>query len=352
MDKFCSACGTALEEGTQFCAKCGKPVNGAEAAPGQTGAGFAWPTGERLKVLLLAIFLGIFGGHCFYTGRKGRGLIELLLGTGGPALMIIYPLILRYGNMSASDLYDGFTYNLASPIYAPIFAAALASIVFFVLWVMDVFKIFRGRFNKVESAVTTKHLVFLGVLLGLRIVMSIPGLGRPVSFLRFLLTPAINLCGVFFGPLPGTIIAALFAVIGSASLVFQGLFNIFFVLRSCIITAVTALIVYGCLKLRSPEGRPDRKLPDFAGKPVLQGILIGIAYLAALLVGLLAGMPFRVVFRMPFYDAIIYAAVAGLIGAALPPLLAKKGLYLGPFVTPGQTEVKKTNGDAEATGAS
>jgi hypothetical protein len=40
---------------------------------------------------------------------------------------------------------------------------------------------------------------------------------------------------------------------------------------------------------------------------------------------------------------ILQAAIAGFIGAALPPLLAKTGLYLGPFVTRKQA----ANGEAQ-----
>jgi TM2 domain-containing membrane protein YozV len=341
MNQFCSACGTALEEGAQFCAKCGKPASGGEAAAGQTGgagtAGFTWPTGERLKVLLFAVFLGLFGVHCFYTGRRIRGFIELLLGLGGMALMIAYPFTLKYGNMSASDIYAGSTYDFASPVYAPIFVAALAFIVFAVLWIMDVFKIFQGRFDKVESALTKKHLLFLGVLLGLQIIGFIPGLGQPISLLR---EPAVYLSGVFFGLLPGTVIAGLLTLIGKVlNIPTSPVESIFYVLRACIVTAVTALIVYRYQKIRSPEGKPALKLPDISGKPVLQGVLIGAACLAAsviafLLIFLISRFtPLGWVDSRSFSD-ILYAATAGLIGAALPPLLAKKGLYLGPFVTP------------------
>ncbi|MDR2186234.1 MAG: zinc-ribbon domain-containing protein [Treponema sp.] len=357
MDKFCSACGTALEEGARFCAKCGKPVNGTEAAAGPTyiaGTNIVWPTGERLKIFLFALFLGIFGGHCFYTGRRGRGLIELLLGVTSLAA----PFITIMSDDIWSVLSGGF-----SAMYVPIIVGTLAFLAFCVLFVMDLIKIFQGRFNKVESAVTIqltkKQLIFLGVLLGLSVVAN--GLWLPIKFLVY---PAVLLCGVFFGPLPGTIIAGLFTVteriigipfyaIVSAirqdhlfNLSMSITYSLFEILEIPFVTAITAGIVYGCLKFRSLESKLNLKLPDITGKPILQGVLIGIACFVALGICSLL-RPFEEMISPwsmwypPFFYSIIYAAVAGLMGAALPPLLAKKGLYLGPFVTPGQTEVEK-----------
>ncbi|MDR1287749.1 MAG: hypothetical protein LBK08_09100, partial [Treponema sp.] len=49
-------------------------------------------------------------------------------------------------------------------------------------------------------------------------------------------------------------------------------------------------------------------------------------------------------YNMSFsWITILQAAIAGFIGAALPPLLAKTGLYLGPFVTRKQA----ANGEAQ-----
>ena len=35
---------------------------------------------KRYKVLLMCIFLGLFGGHCFYVGRQIRGVFMLIGG--------------------------------------------------------------------------------------------------------------------------------------------------------------------------------------------------------------------------------------------------------------------------------
>jgi hypothetical protein len=89
---------------------------------------------------------------------------------------------------------------------------------------------------------------------------------------------------------------------------------------------------------------------------VLQGVLIGIACFAATVIASLlvffidAFIPqfSESGFRMSFYN-LLDAAIAGLIGAALPPLLAKKGLYLGPFVTPGQDAKGQGSSGTEGT---
>ena len=35
---------------------------------------------KRYKVLLMCIFLGLFGGHCFYVGRIKKGIVMLCFG--------------------------------------------------------------------------------------------------------------------------------------------------------------------------------------------------------------------------------------------------------------------------------
>ena len=59
---------------------------------GYVGSGYTGYTGElysnksRAIALILALFFGYFGAHCFYAGRVGRGLLFLftfgLLGFG------------------------------------------------------------------------------------------------------------------------------------------------------------------------------------------------------------------------------------------------------------------------------
>jgi hypothetical protein len=49
-------------------------------APTQVVAGPGASPKSRLVTVLLAGFVGIFGVHCFYVGRTGRGVAMLILG--------------------------------------------------------------------------------------------------------------------------------------------------------------------------------------------------------------------------------------------------------------------------------
>jgi hypothetical protein len=43
----------------------------------QNGMGFAFPQRSKLVALLLCIFLGYWGGHCFYCGKAGMGILYI-----------------------------------------------------------------------------------------------------------------------------------------------------------------------------------------------------------------------------------------------------------------------------------
>ncbi len=116
MAKFCSGCGKELPEDAKVCPSCGKPVEGAEPAePAQAQAPAQAPAqaqsaqaptvivnventntnanvntnvnggvGGRVKnkwiALLFWWFLGVFGGHKFYEGKIGMGVLYLFTG--------------------------------------------------------------------------------------------------------------------------------------------------------------------------------------------------------------------------------------------------------------------------------
>lgn len=83
----CSACGTPATMGATFCAKCGNKLSDREAATvlmtsqapssaaGRTGASAAR---SRTTAALLALLLGWVGGHKFYVGKVGQGVLYLL----------------------------------------------------------------------------------------------------------------------------------------------------------------------------------------------------------------------------------------------------------------------------------
>lgn len=85
MAKYCTSCGSQMEENSKFCQKCGSPQDDNElvnsgnnkstnvTSSGNTGAG------SRSKIVagLLGIFLGGFGIHNFYLGYTNKGAIQI-----------------------------------------------------------------------------------------------------------------------------------------------------------------------------------------------------------------------------------------------------------------------------------
>lgn len=70
MNKFCHNCGSQLNENQAICLNCGVAVNqNAFAANGKS----------KMTAALLAFFLGAFGAHNFYLGKKGTATAQLLL---------------------------------------------------------------------------------------------------------------------------------------------------------------------------------------------------------------------------------------------------------------------------------
>ena len=64
---FCKNCGKEVDDKALICIHCG-------CATGGLGVSNEW-----LITLLLAIFLGVFGAHRFYTGHKGTAVVMLVL---------------------------------------------------------------------------------------------------------------------------------------------------------------------------------------------------------------------------------------------------------------------------------
>lgn len=106
---LCTGCQT--EHNAKFCPGCGNPAleySASESAPSavsstptqpamptivinntntnantntntnvNTHTGFIYPQKSKMVALILCIFLGYFGAHCFYTGKTGMGIVYL-----------------------------------------------------------------------------------------------------------------------------------------------------------------------------------------------------------------------------------------------------------------------------------
>ena len=90
MAKFCQNCGKEIEEGKAFCANCGAPADGEQAAaqPAQAAAPAGAQPKSKMVAGLLGIFLGAWGIHNFYLGNSSRGIIQIVVtivtcGVGG-----------------------------------------------------------------------------------------------------------------------------------------------------------------------------------------------------------------------------------------------------------------------------
>ena len=105
MNKFCTSCGAVLEEGQRFCGNCWKPVQGSGTAvsqpsvrtstpdnaagastpdnagvantPGNAGGASTPDSNRKIILVLLCVLVGEVGAHCFYAGKKKRGIMEL-----------------------------------------------------------------------------------------------------------------------------------------------------------------------------------------------------------------------------------------------------------------------------------
>jgi RNA polymerase subunit RPABC4/transcription elongation factor Spt4 len=69
---YCSSCGAVIKKEAEICPKCG-----VRQKPSGYDISKNW-----LTTLLIAIFLGEFGGHRFYVGKIGTGILMLLTGGG------------------------------------------------------------------------------------------------------------------------------------------------------------------------------------------------------------------------------------------------------------------------------
>jgi TM2 domain-containing membrane protein YozV/ribosomal protein S27AE len=75
-EKFCSECGAVIKVKAEICPKCGVRQM---SAPTAINLGPVASNGKsRIAAALFAFFLGGFGGHKFYLGQIGLGILYLI----------------------------------------------------------------------------------------------------------------------------------------------------------------------------------------------------------------------------------------------------------------------------------
>ncbi len=85
--KFCKHCGEKIPEDAVICTKCGRQVEEIGSKNSQfvinnvANSAASTPAGVRYcnkwVSLILCLFLGFFGGHKFYEGKIGLGLVYM-----------------------------------------------------------------------------------------------------------------------------------------------------------------------------------------------------------------------------------------------------------------------------------
>ena len=89
MAKYCSNCGTELNDVQDICLKCGVRVNKSSNNNPEAKS--------KIAAGILALFLGYLGVHNFYLGYTGKAVTQLLLYILGIPLCLVFvgiPMVL------------------------------------------------------------------------------------------------------------------------------------------------------------------------------------------------------------------------------------------------------------------
>lgn len=82
--KFCPECGKEVSDNAVVCPNCGVQIKSSHSGK------------SRLVAALLAFFLGAFGVHWFYIGKKVYGIIMLIASILLPVLFIVIFIATEY----------------------------------------------------------------------------------------------------------------------------------------------------------------------------------------------------------------------------------------------------------------
>lgn len=115
MTQHCTYCGALITQNNQFCQKCGARVNLFEPLSSEALNNKRSPKSGKLALILCIVF-GFLGGHRFYVGKTGTGLLTLITG-GFFGLWTIIDLVSIIQNKFKDQ--EGrrliFSYELSSP---------------------------------------------------------------------------------------------------------------------------------------------------------------------------------------------------------------------------------------------
>jgi len=101
---ICVHCGVKAGTGNAFCGSCGQTVLVSDRYCMQCGVENRINSGKKdfITTIILAVFVGTFGVHRFYTGNIGIGVLQLLT-LGGCGIWQIIDIIL----IATGDYRDG-----------------------------------------------------------------------------------------------------------------------------------------------------------------------------------------------------------------------------------------------------
>ena len=74
---YCVRCGGSMPGGDRYCRSCGWETGVEPPAPPPRPVIPNASESNRLAALLLCVFIGVFGGHRFYVGKTGTGILWL-----------------------------------------------------------------------------------------------------------------------------------------------------------------------------------------------------------------------------------------------------------------------------------
>ncbi len=89
----CVRCGGSMPGGDRYCRACGWEAGVEPPAPPPRPVIPNASESNRLAALLLCVFIGVFGGHRFYVGKTGTGILWLFT-FGLFTIGAIYDLVL------------------------------------------------------------------------------------------------------------------------------------------------------------------------------------------------------------------------------------------------------------------